>query len=181
MKLQTIFIAGTALVLPATACDPASSITGPKVADAKPSFAAVSETEQVQDVPWGLTEINPCNGAPVTSDGTVHTVTAVTFDNSGGVHLSNQYDFRGSGVGPPPLLLAYTVNDQFTSSLQIPEDNFSWLEEQRVLVKAPKPELNYIRHMVFKWTFANGATTVMFDRFFTKCAGGDGTTFEVGI
>lgn len=169
MKYKSFLIAGAAVVLSAVACDNATSITGLDAPYAPRANAETSHTS-TQDVPTLNEEPNPC--APlevVTSNGTAHFVIGSTIDNTGGIHLSTKFSFRGSGMGAPSLL-PYTLNEQQSTSVQAPGSAVTWLEEWRVIVKPPKPELTYIRHIVFKFTMnATGIPTVFFERSFTKC------------
>lgn len=177
MRHETLLIGGTILAVMAIACDKASSITGPEAPYAVRADALTSHLGE-QDIPWAVTEPNPCNDDVVTSDGTAHFVFGSTVDNSGGTHLSTQFSFRGSGTGAPSLL-AYTLSEQQSTSEQqsVPQD--SWLEEEIVIVKPPRPELTYMRHMVFKFTMnATGIPTASFERSFNKCGG---ETIDVGI
>jgi hypothetical protein len=173
MRHERFWIAGAALVLIATACGDASSITGPPAPDAARPDALTSHTS-TQDVPFTVEEVNPC--APpttpietVTSEGTAHFVIGSTTDNTGGIHLSTEFTFRGTGMGAPSLL-PYTLNEQQSTSEQEPGSAITWTEEWRVIVKPPKPELTYMRHIMFKWTMnATGIPTASFDRMYTKC------------
>jgi len=181
MRNEAFLIAGAAATLMATACDKASNITGPEVADAQPRFAIGSQINE-QDIPWTIDEPNPCLTPPdvVTTTGSTHLVWYSRDDNSGGVgnvtsagmHLSISMSSHGSGVGAPSLL-AYKINDQNTESDQDPDGpQATVLMEEQLLVNAAKSELNYIRHTVFKITFnAAGIPTAFVDNTFTKCAG----------
>ena len=170
MRHERFLIAGAAVVLMAVACDNATSITGPDAPTALRADALTSHTSD-QDVPLLIqAEPNPCNDDVVTSEGTAHFVFGSTTDNTGGEHLSTQFSFRGTGEGLPPESLDYTLNEQQSTSEQMPGSATTWLEEWRVIVKPPKPELTYIRHIVFKITInANGMRTAAFERTFTKC------------
>lgn len=181
MRHERFLIAGAAVALMAAACDNGSSITSPEAAYPTPAFDALGSHTVTQDFPWAVVELNPCNNDMVTISGSTHIVSGEQFDNSGGMHLSVSFSSRGSGVGLPPAMLAYTVSEQTTDSQQDPEgDQSSQLLEQRLLVRAPKPSLNYLRHTVFKLTRnAAGVPTATFERSFTKCGGE--TILEVDI
>src|SRR5438552_10286207 len=155
MRNEAFLIAGAAAALMAVACDKASSITGPEVADAEPRFAIGSQINE-QDIPWTIDEENPCNHDVVSTTGSTHLVWYSRDDNSGGVdnvtsagmHLSISMSSHGSGMGAPSLL-AYKINDQNTESDQDPEGpQATELMEEQLLVNAAKSELNYIRHTV---------------------------------
>lgn len=179
MRHERLVIAGAAVAMIAAACDNASSITSPEAAYPRPAFDALGSHTVTQDFPWAGEERNPCNNDMVTITGSTHIVFGSQFDNSGGIHLSVHLSSRGSGVGVPSTL-AYTVSEQTTDSQQDPEgDQSTQLFEERLLVRAPKPALNYLRHTVFKLTRnASGVPTAFFERSFTKCAG---ETIEVEI
>jgi hypothetical protein len=174
MRHETLLIAGAALVLTATACDKASSITGPEAPYAKRADALTSQISGL-DVPWDIPMVDPCNGDEVTiTGGSTHFVFGGTYsDNTGGVHISMKVSSRGTGVGLPPNFFVYKVSDQFNESVQNPVGpQFTWLDEERFLILAEKSEDNYILHTVFKLTMnANGIPTVYFDRAFTECVG----------
>src|SRR5439155_7613376 len=179
MRNEAFLIAGAAAALMATACDKASSITGPEVADSQPRFAIGSHITE-QDIPWTMDEENPCNHDVVATTGTTHVVFGSSVDNSGGssdplsggFHVSISFSSHGSGTGAASLL-AYKINDQTNEPDQDPEGpQATEVFEEQLLVNAAKSELNYIRHTLFKITFnAEGIPTAFFDNSFTKCAG----------
>jgi len=173
MRHETFLIAGAAAALMATACRKATSITGPDAPNALRADV-LHEHDVVQDFPWATPEENPCNDDMVAVTGSTHVVFSSTFDNSGGIHWSEHFSSRGTGVGAPPSSLNYTVSEQTTDSQQDPEgDQSTQLYEERLLVKASNPRMNYLRHTLFKLTInANGVPTAFFDRSFNKCDGG---------
>jgi hypothetical protein len=183
MRHERFLIAGAAVALMAVACDNATSITGP---DAPTALRAdvLRDHEVTQDFPWTSPEENPCNGDAVAVTGSTHIVFTSMFNSTGGsfddganLHWSVNMSSRGSGVGAPSLI-NYTVSEQTTDSQQDPEgDQSTQLLEERLLVKASNPRMNYLRHTLFKLTInANGVPTAWFDRSFNKC---DGQTIDL--
>ena len=172
MRNEAFLIAGAVAALMATACDKASSITGPEAPYAKRADALTSHTS-TQDIPWDIAMDDPCNGDFVTvTGGSTHFVFGSTF-NTSGIHLSMSVSSRGTGTGLPPDSFVYKVSDQTNDSVQEPVGpQFTMLDEERFLILAPKSEDNYIFHMVFKLTMnANGMPTASVDRSFTECVG----------
>src|SRR5438445_2888030 len=116
MRHETLLIAGAAVALTTSACDKASSITGPEAPYAKRADTFTSHTSDWV-MPVTIVESNPCSSLPVetvTSTGTAHFVIGSTFAN-GGIHISTEFGFRGSGTGVPSGL-AYTLTEQQSES-----------------------------------------------------------------
>jgi hypothetical protein len=179
-------IAGAAVAMMAAACDYASSITSPEAAYPKPAFDLESVTDDAAgesviddaagttelDLPWVVTETNPCNGDEVATQGKTHVVFNSTLDASGGTHNSFKISWSGSGVGVPSMS-NYRVTDKTTQSIQDPDGpQVSYQEEHQLVLAAPKPALSYIRHVLIKFTFnGRGVPTAAIDNLFTKCGG----------
>jgi hypothetical protein len=180
MRQERIWIAGAALVLIATACNDASSITGPKFANATPAFDLASGPIAL-DVPWVVAEENPCNGDAVTGQGKTHIVFHSSLDASGGTHDTFDISHSGSGVGLPTGS-NYRVVDKTITSEQDPDGpQVNYKEEHQIVMAAPKPAINYTRHVLIKLTInADGEPTADFAWMFNKCNGnGDKVDVEI--
>ena len=171
-------IAGAALVLMATACNDASSITGPEVAHAKPAFDLGSGPIAL-DVPWGFVETNPCIPPEVVeTQGKTHIVVNSTGDVINGFHFTYNITHSGSGVGLTSGL-TYRLVDNTTLSIQDPDPTISYKEEHQFVMVAPKPAVNYIQHVLIKFTFnANDMPTADVTWMFNKCDG-DGEKVDI--
>jgi len=177
MRNEAFLIAGAAATLMATACDKASSITGPEVAYAKPAFDLGSGLIAL-DVPWPIAETNPCNGDDVEGQGKTHIVFNSTLDASGGTHFTFNITHSGSGVGLTSGL-TYRLVDNTTLSIQDPDPTISYKEEHQFVMVAPKPAVNYIQHVLIKFTFnANDMPTADVTWMFNKCDG-DGEKVDI--
>src|SRR5438552_15476026 len=141
MRNEAFLIAGAVAALMATACDKASSITGPEAPYGKRADALTSHTEQ--DVPWDdiPAMIDPCNKDEITfTGGSTHFVFGSTF-NTSGIHLSMSVSSRGTGTGLPPDSFVYKVSDQTNDSVQEPVGpQFTMLDEASFLILAPKSD-----------------------------------------
>ena len=175
MRNEAFLIAGAAAALMATACDKASNITGPEVAYAKPAFNLAAGSHTVtQDDPWLIATENPCNGEQVIGNGSTHIVMGSQFDNTGGLHVSIERSSSGSGVGDVSGP-GYTVSEQTTNSdksLLVPEQ-FTWFDEDRLLINAPKSVDNFIMHVVWKVAITppDFVPTISPNQFFMECVG----------
>jgi hypothetical protein len=180
MRHETFLIAGAAAALMATACDKASSITGPEAAYAKPAFDLASGPIAL-DVPWVVDETNPCNDDEVTGQGKTHIVFSSTLDASGGKHDTFDISDSGSGVGLPSGS-NYRVVDKTITSNQDPDGlQVTYKEEHQIVMAAPNPAINYTRHVLIKLTFnADGVPTADVAWMFNKC-GGDGEKVDIVI
>jgi hypothetical protein len=180
MRNETFLIAGATAVLMATACDKASSITGPDNAYLKTAFDLQSGPIAL-DVPWPVAETNPCSDDEVTGQGKTHIVFNSTLDASGGRHDTFNITHSGSGVGLPSGS-NYHVVDNTTQSNQDPDGpQVTYKEEHQIVMAAPKPAVNYTRHVLIKFTInADGVPTADIAWMFNKC-GGDGEKVDIGI
>src|SRR5438876_12009256 len=110
MRNEGFLIAGAAAALMATACDNASSITGPQLAPpGKPAADVVSDRFNEQDIPFGFVDVNPCTGEAVALNGSMHVMMETLFDEGGGFHVSASFSFKATGVGLSGI--AYTASD----------------------------------------------------------------------
>jgi hypothetical protein len=176
MRNEAFLIAGAAAALMAAACDKASSITGPEVAYAKPAFDLGSGPIAL-DVLWPILQTNPCNGETVEGQGKTHIVDNSSLDASGGVHNTFNISHSGSGVG---LVTGsnYRVVDNTTTSFQDPDPTMSYKEEHQFVMVAPKPAVNYVQHVLIKFTFNANGPTADVTWMFNKCDG-DGEKVDI--
>ena len=166
MKIYSLACAAAAVALTA-GCDAASDITG-LTPPARPSLA----TTVTQDVPWGFTVANTCNGDQVTFTGTSHFVTHASLDGSGGSHYDVSVVSKGTGVGSVPPLKQYTGQTNSQESNQTKETTTSFIIQDIVRVIGPKATDNYYMH--FQWkvtTNANGVAVFRVKEPEVRCTG----------
>lgn len=179
MRHERFWIAGAASVLMATACNDASSITGPRFANATPAFDLVSGPIALV-VPWPVAETNPCNGDEVTGQGKTHIVFHSSLDASGGRHDTFDITHSGSGVGLPSGSNYRVVDNTITSNQDPDGPQVTLKEEHQIVMAAPKPAISYTRHVLIKMTInADGEPTADVAWMFNKCRG-DGEKVEIG-
>src|SRR5438552_17020406 len=102
MRNEAFLIAGAVAALMATACDKASSITGPEAPYAKRADALTRHTEQdvpCDDIP---AMIDPCNKDETTFTGGSTPFVVGSAFNPSGTHLSMPARSRGTRTRLPP-------------------------------------------------------------------------------
>jgi hypothetical protein len=172
MRHERFWIAGAASVLMATACNDASSITGPHAPQAgKPAFALFSYRTREQDVPWNEPVTNPCNGAEVLVDGKSHHVMSVRLDNALGFHLNWNVSSSGTGLGPGKT---YKVSGEDNSAVEFPDPISTSTFVHKLVVIGPQQEDNFVLHMTAHVTVNVNdpdSPSAAFDHMDAKCTG----------
>src|SRR6266540_6268218 len=172
MRHSTVVLGVAAVALQLTACDRGQDIAGPQLrAPTQPAFEAIVSKTNEQDVPWTDEHDNPCNGDHVIITGSTHYLFNFVFNDDGTYHLYTRANSTGTGVGTS--LGTYKVSENFYYTEQNPSgQQFTVSSEEQLLIMAPKPEDNYIRHTSLKiGTNANGVPTASRDTAWSKCVG----------
>jgi hypothetical protein len=173
MRHSTVVLGVATVALQLTACDRGQDIAGPAMrSPTQPAFQAIVSRTNEQDAPWTDEHGNPCNGDSVVITGTTHYLFNFAFNDDGTYHLYTRANSKGTGIGYPSLG-TYKVSEDFYYTEQNPSgEQFTTSSVEQLLIFAPKPEDNYIRHTQTKITAgANGVPTATRDTAWSKCVG----------
>jgi hypothetical protein len=106
------------LVLAVLAAAGTSLVLGAGAALAQGEQRAINER-----IPFSTAVINPCNGEEVTYEGTLHIVTRVGEDRSGGLHDIAHLNFQAEGVGDQGGTYTISQVDTGTGTLTAQDAN----------------------------------------------------------
>ena len=173
MKPLTVLFALAGAAVSMVACDRALDISSPQMsAPTRPVGEVIHSKTNEHDFVW-VDEVENCNGDLVIVEGQTHVIMTETVDSQGGFHRSWRFISKGTGFEALNPFALYKIDETTldAQSVQYPQSTFT--NEERLLVKAPAGEDNFIYHRITKVTFpANGGPpSAEFDRSWEKCVG----------